>query len=363
MKLEPLPPIPSPPAHHWRQFRVNLLPALSFLVVLGLTVWLWTVNMTNPLLFGTAESNLADIACSQPGRIARLMVTPYQDVKMGDVIAIVDPLNPGVLTNTLNRIRAEMEVIRADAGADQGDKVRYAQYQLDWMLERAELAVLKSQLHWAENEFQRISKLAKEKVTDESALETAQRDMEQARLAIEEKTAVVAAASKTLQTLDPEKSSDDSRSVRAGLAVAEMELRLAEAELQPIVLTAPITGRVSRVNKFAGSSVAQNETIVTISDPKVDRILGYVAQPIRVEPKVGMAVELRTRGAQRVVARSLITHVGPRVEFFTAPLRVRGMGAAQERGLPFVVSVPPEMNLLPGELVDVSLVLKKPNGS
>ena len=32
------------------------------------------------------------------------------------------------------------------------------------------------------------------------------------------------------------------------------------------------------------------------------------------------------------------------------------MGAAQERGLPFVVSLPPDMKLLPGELVDVTIL-------
>jgi len=64
-------------------------------------------------------------------------------------------------------------------------------------------------------------------------------------------------------------------------------------------------------------------------------------------------VEIRSRNAKRAVGKAHITQVGPRVELFNAPLRVRGMGAAQERGLPILMDVPNGMNLRPGELVDI----------
>ena len=93
--------------------------------------------------------------------------------------------------------------------------------------------------------------------------------------------------------------------------------------------------------------------IATIASPVVERIVGYLGQPVRLEPKVGSKVEVRSRGAVREVGQSQIAYVGPRIELFNAPLRVRGMGAAQERGLPIVVTVPPTMRLRPGELVDI----------
>jgi hypothetical protein len=76
-----------------------------------------------------------------------------------------------------------------------------------------------------------------------------------------------------------------------------------------------------------------------------------------VEPTVGMKVEVRSRGVRRTVGQGEIIHVGPRMQLFDAPLRIRGMGNAQERGLPIVVTVPPEMKLRPGELVDLTLAL------
>jgi len=356
MKLEPLPPIPSPPAHHWRQFRVKVLPPLSFLGVLLATVWLWSENMVNPLLYGTAESRQADVISPVDGCVVRLLVEQYQQVNAGDLIAVVGAVKPEILTNTVAMIRAEIEAIRADAGFDAGDKVRYAQFQLDWMQQRAELASLKVQLIWAEAEFERISRLVKENISFQEEYDTAKRDMEDTRAQIAEKQALVEQTGESIKRLNPDTFDPDTAAVRAAVAVAQQQLKLAEAELQPVYLTAPIAGQVSKVNKFPDSMVATAEVIATIADPHVDRIIGYVSQPIRLEPKVGMPVEIRTRGAQRMTGRAQITHVGPRIELFTAPLRIRGMGAAQERGLPFVVSLPPEMKLLPGELVDVTII-------
>lgn len=356
MTPDPLPPIPSPPSHHWRQIRVRVLPPIAFLAVLGVTVWLWALNQATPLVFGTAEGPVADVASPQAGRLVELKVEPYQEVRAGEIIATVDPVNPEVLSNTLAVIRAEMEAIRADAGYDAGDRVRYAQYQMDWLLQRADLVELRAQHRFAESEFQRLSKLVKENVASQTDYEIAKRDLEQSKTLLDERAAAVEQTGKTLRELAPENLNTETPAVRAAIAVAEEQLRLAEAQLRPLALIAPISGRVSCVYRPAGSTVAASEPIVTIADPKVDRIVAFLGQPFGVEPRVGMEVVVRSRGHHRAVARSHITHVGPRVELFTAPLRIRGMGAAQERGLPFIVSVPTGMNLRPGELVDISLL-------
>jgi multidrug resistance efflux pump len=106
MKLDPLPPIPSPPAHHWRQFRVHVLPVMSFVGVLVLTLWLWSENTVNPLVFGTAEGPTADIISPIDGRVVKLMVQQFDTVTNGQVVAVVDAAQPEVLTNTVAMIHA-----------------------------------------------------------------------------------------------------------------------------------------------------------------------------------------------------------------------------------------------------------------
>lgn len=355
MKLDPLPPIASPPAHLWRQFRVKALPFATFAVALGVTVWLWTVNQANPLVMGTAQGLEADVASPQPGTLVELRVTRFEEVKQGQVIGVVQGTNPQVASNTLAVLKAEMTVLRAQAGYDAGDRLRYGQLELDWMLERADLVALRQQLAYAEAEYQRVERLLEEKIVDESTYDIAKRDRKQARDLVAIRSAAVETTGQTLDQLDPQGVAADSPSMRASLDLLSAKLGLAEAEFQPTLLRAPIDGRVSKVYKLQGTAVADGDPVVTVASPDVDYILGYIAQPIRVEPTLGMDVEVRSRGLNRTVGQASITEVGPRVELFNAPLRVRGMGNAQQRGLPILVSIPPNMQLRPGQLVDLRL--------
>lgn len=355
MKPEPLPPIPSPPAQWWRMIRMNVLPALAFVASLALAVQLWRLNMASPLLVGTASGPRADIISPRPGRLSQLHVGLYQPVRAGQPVAVVEAVDPAVLSNTVRVIRAEMDAILADMAYPTDDRLRYAQYQLDWLRERADLLTARAQLGYAEREYQRIRKLVEEQVASQDALDIALRDLEQARQLVAEKQAAVDTAAKLLEELDPDRRTIESPQVRAALALAEERLHLAEAEMRPIVLTAPIDGVVTAVNKFPGSMVATAEPIVTIASSHVDHIVGFIPQPLRVEPVEGMEVEVRSRGVHRTVGYGRVLHVGARIELFDAPLRIRGLGNAQQRGLPIIVSVPPNMKLRPGELVDLAL--------
>ncbi len=357
MSPDPLPPVSSPPEHYWRQFRINVVPTLAFVAVLGITVWLWGKNLANPVVMGQAESVAQDVSSPKPGRVSQLNVRLFQEVNAGDVIATVDVTDPLVLSNTIAVIHAEMDLIRAEAGLDNGDKIRLADFRLSWMIRRAELASAQAQLTYARNELQRKSELVAEKIDTSDSLDVAQRDFDQATLDVEQKTLAVEAAEKTWHELDPATPTAESPATKAALAVAEENLKLAEAQLQPIVLTAPISGRVSKVDKLAGTTVTEGIPIVTIASTTPNRIIGYLSQPLRIEPKVGMRAEVRSRGLVRKVGEAQVTEIGPRMELFDAPLRVRGMGAAQERGLPIIISIPPNMRILPGELVDIRLLV------
>lgn len=356
MKLDPLPPIPSPPEQRWHLFRIKVLPFLSFCGVLFFAVWLWGLNLANPLVMGQAEGLTANVISPVPGRVTRLGAALYQPVKQGDVIAVVDGSDPQILSNTVAVIQAEMEAIRADAGMDAGDRVRFAQFQMDWLAQRSELVGLRAELQYAESELARQERLLKEGISSQSELDIARRDVDRLTREVKEKTGAVDAAERSLGELDPSTKGADSPSVRALLAVAAEQLHLAEAQLQPVLLRAPIDGFVTRLDIAPDSTIVRGAVLATVASSKVDRIVGYIPQPVRIEPKVGMKLEVRSRGTHRQLATTEVTHVGPRIELFDAPLRVRGMGAAQERGLPIVVSVPNNMNLRPGELVDLRLI-------
>ncbi len=357
MTPEPLPSIPSPPEHYWRQFRINFLPGLTCVGVLILTIWLWGKNLANPLVMGQAESTTVEVSSPARGRILKLNATLYQEVNAGDVIATVETGQPLVLSNTVALARAELESIRINAGLDSGDRVRLADFQLSWMVRRAELVIAKAQLTWAQSEYARVTELAKDKYVSQFELDVAKRDREQFTVEVEQRSLAVETAEKAWRELNPATADSESPALKSALAVAEQNLRLAEAQLQPTVLTAPISGCVSQIEKLPGTIVAEGDPIVTIANSKANQIVGYLSQPLRIEPKVGMKAEIRSRGLTRTIGQTQITLIGPRIEMFDAPLRVRGMGSAQERGLPIIMDVPPNMKLRPGEIVDVRLIL------
>jgi multidrug resistance efflux pump len=363
MKSSSLDPIPSPPDHVWRQIRFNVLPVLMFGLVLVVASWLWGRNLVNPLMVGTAEAPQTDVSSPRAGWLSHLNVKLYQDVQAGDIIAVVDALDPAVLSNTVALVRAEMELLRADRGFDAGDRVRYEQFHLEVLLHRADLIVPRAQAQWASNELERVTQLAKDHVLDPSSVDVARRDLEQVQGSFADKSAALATAEAALAKLDPTPGAPESPSLRAALAVAEQKLHLAEVQLQPILVKAPISGRVYAVKKLPGTAITSGEPLVSITSLTVGRIIAYLAQPIGVEAQVGMVAEIRTRGPHRVLGRGRVVNVGPRIELFDAPLRVRGVGAAQERGLPIEVSVPAGLPLRHGELVDISLLAPPPSGS
>lgn len=354
MNPDPLPPIPSPAAHHWRQFRVNILPHVTFVIVLLIVLWLWGRNLASPLLTGQAEGLETDVASPRSGRISQLKVALYQDVKAGDLIAIVDALDPLILSNTVNLAQAEMNAIRADGGFRPTDQVRYAQLEFDWLNLRAELASLKVEVTLAELEQQRAAKLIEDKLISQTEYDTANAVYEAKQKAFNDKQEVVANMGKQLSKLSPA-SSAESKYIGAALALAEAKFHVAEAQLAPVKLLAPISGRVRTLSKLAGATVSTGDPIVTISSQEVTHILAFLNQPLRLDPRVGGKVTVRSRGVRRTLGEASITHVGPRVELFDSPLRVRGMGASQQRGLPIIISIPPNLKLLPGELVDLTL--------
>src|SRR6185369_12778613 len=68
---------------------------------------------------------------------------------------------------------------------------------------------------------------------------------------------------------------------------------------KPIVLKAPISGRITAVLRHAGERVPTGAPLVTIASGRAERIVAYVRQPLNFRPKVGDLVAVRTRTTRR----------------------------------------------------------------
>ena len=146
--------------------------------------------------------------------------------------------------------------------------------------------------------------------------------------------------------------------MRASIKVQEQKLRLTELELSPIKLTVHMDGTVSTIHHRSGEAVMAGEPIITLTSVSSDRIVGYVRQPLTFQPKVGMKVEVRARSQDRCVGEAEVLEVGSQMEPISAALTTPA-NHLHEIGLPVLVSVPRDQKLLPGEIVDLRVVVSK----
>ena len=369
--MNPLPPIPTPPAQRWTDFRVQGLPVIVFAMAAGAAVYLWNHNLTPSMFTGEVETVQENVASMKPGQIAELSVDQFQAVKTGDIIARVITTDPKVIQATLAVIRAEVELLKT--GMDpilnqHRDAVNYQQLRLGWLAQRVDLAGARVRLQFAESELQRVATLFEEKIVTRGipqganqngaiGYEVALRDRDALRTEVEERAQLVAEMEQKLQELKVpehwENSQGTSPAISAAVAVQDEKLRLAEAQLSPSTLKAPMEGVVTKIYHRNGETVIAGDPIISLSAPSGRRIIGYLRQPLPFEPQVGDAVRVSTRRPHRQVATAKILGVGAQMELVTAPMRIRGYATAMERGLPVLLSLPPGLDVHPGELVDL----------
>jgi len=353
--MNPLPTIPTPPAQRWREFRLRGIPVIVFLAGLAGVALLWNKNLMPSNIVGEVQGTSANVASTVAGLLTELRVDQYDRVTAGQVVAKVMTTSPENMEAALAAIKSDLLVMRARMTQDQQrNNQSYQQLRLDLLSQRVDLAAAQARLIFAENEFKRNEALFNEKVVSTFDYELARDQRDALRAEVEERSKLVAEFGKTLQDMRPavppvqEPLVEDS--ISAAIAAQEEQLRRTEGGT---TLRAPISGIVSIVYRRSAENIVAGEPIVTISSERAERIIGFIRLPISYQPKVGDAVEIRTRGSKAQKASATIQKVGSRMELFTQPLRVRGFAAAQERGLPILVNLPENLNVYPGEIVDL----------
>lgn len=351
-----LPPIPTPASQFWRNIRLQYVPVLVFLLGLVAAIVIWTEWVAPPTLVGEAEAVRTELRSAQSGRIIELKRDVLQPVKAGDVIGQVMVNEPRLLEASLAVIRAEMEVLRATT------RLAVEQQQLDLLSKRVQLVALRGQLQQAEATLARTAALHRTKLVTDEEFDQAKAARDSAAAQVEAQTALVSRTELALApstTQQPQAVPSPNDTLRASIKQREDQLQLVEAQLGPVPLIAPIDGIVTLVYRRAGEAVAAAEPILQISANAPQRIVGFLRPPLTLDPKPGMAVEVRTRTFQRRAAEASITQVGLQFEPISpsllAALRLPVSAVPTEFGLRIHVDVPPSLALRPGEQVDLIL--------
>jgi multidrug resistance efflux pump len=355
--LSTFPPIPTPPNQRWRAFRIELLPPLAFALCVGLIALLWRGTAVAPALTAEAEVAQAELRSAHGGTVLELDAEPMREVRAGEVLGRVRLESPAVVAGELGALRAELDSLRVGREpviAGRRLALDAERLRLEWMRERTALAALRVELLQAEADLARQVSLRARAVTTEEAFDTA-------RLLRERLSTQVAEQERLVATLEPASATESGapapdEALAAALHAAEAELRWAEARLAPEALIAPMDGVVTRVFRRAGEAVVPGEPLLEIVAPKPTRLVGWLRQPLALEPRPGMTVELRSRRPDRRSAAAEVLAVGRVLEPVPATqLALIDRADTPELGLRVYFSLPEGLTLRAGEFVDVML--------
>lgn len=378
--MSALPPIPTPPALRWREFRIRTVPVLVVAATLVTCAYIWSHHVVPTGFVGEVEPRRATITSKLPGTLARLTVSQFSPVKAGEEIAQVVIADPRVLESTLAMIRSEVNWLRVSADPllrrEEG-RLDYERLRLNVLDERTLVAMDRVRLQFAEAELARVATLrsggAITNIASQAEYEAALRDRDALLRGIEERQIHLRSVEESLQQLRIVRSTNqtdaDPDVFRAAVELQEKKLRLAEAEMNPITLVAPIEGTVSTLYRRAGENIVAGEPILTITAPQSQRIIGFLIPPLPLDVQTGMTVRVRTRSLKREVALAQIMDIGNALDVVPPLLgsvvnsRANGLNnrgldvnnRLMDVGLPVAVSLPPELKLRPGELVDLAL--------
>jgi multidrug resistance efflux pump len=358
-----LPPIPTPPAQRWREIRLLYLPRATFVVVALLVAWMWSSAVTPSSMVAEAEALGSDLRVPQAGVIASLKVALYQTVKAGETVGQLAASNPRLLEATLAVIRADVAMLAATmAGAT--DRQRIAldleRMQLDWMSHRVDRAALQGKLQQTEADLARSEPLSRAGLLTQESFEQLKISRASLLAQLEEKNRLIARLEPIISKVnaaDPQATALTGESaLAAAIKVQEAKLKLAEAELSPVPLLAPVDGVVAVILRRPGETVMAGDAVLRITAPKPERLTGYLRQPLPFEPKAGMQAEIRTRGTPVRVGTTRITNVGVAMETLS-PTMVAAMRLPPtplpETAVRVEFLLPADLELRPGEHVDV----------
>lgn len=255
--------------------RVFILLGLVALISLAY-YWFSTDHSNDLILIGTVDSNQVIVSPQIQGRIQKLLVEEGTQVKVGDLIAILDPseleAQERAAAATIASLRSKVSETeyteRSTKGSTSSDVVN-AQARLQSA--RAQLLQAEATLQRVESDSRRIVELAKqgvasdqERVQAEANLKAQQATVEALREQVNASQADLNAA--VARTHQASAAQSTVASTRGQLANAEAQLKEAEVRLGYTKIYAPVSGTVSVRAAREGEVLNPGSPIVTLID-------------------------------------------------------------------------------------------------
>lgn len=323
------------------------------LVLLGL-VATWSTFVQPVSVVGLVETNSIAVITTSAGLLTGLEVNRFDEVTNGQVLGQVEMFDRQQIDAQLAALESANTMEKArDRLMQWGKENNAVQTRLALYSEKTALEVAKVN-------YQQASNVVEIDLTQGTAIPPAQLLADKAKrdtykAEVLNRTDLVAAYLKEMAYIQPLQT-NTFQELDLVLAADIKYQRDQLLQLQkPVVLKAPVAGRITAIFHHAGERVAVSTPILAIASTDMKRIVAFVRQPLNTRPKVGDTAMIRTRTTRRKVGEAQIVKVGSQLEP-VIPILLPIVKAPIELGLPIALTLPPELELLPGEIVDIKLI-------
>jgi HlyD family secretion protein len=284
-----------------------------------------TPSKKDLVLIGTVDSNQVIVSPQVQGRIIKLLVDEGTQVKQGDLIAELDPMEleaeERAAAATITSLQHKVSEMRYTEQGTQGSTTgNVAGAKAKLASSKAQLAQAEATLVRTESDSRRTIELAKQGVASEQDSVQAQSNLSAQQALVQSFKEQVSAAEADLNmaianTNQAPAAKSTVESVRADLANAEEQRKEAGVRLGYTRIYAPVTGTVSVRAAREGEVLAAGSPIVTIVDLSDTWVRAAI--PETQSDHIGLGDTLRVRLPGGTITSGKVFYKSAEADFAT----------------------------------------------
>ncbi|MCB2189147.1 MAG: efflux RND transporter periplasmic adaptor subunit [Deltaproteobacteria bacterium] len=292
-----------------------VLPVLLILILAGVGAGVYFKFYAGPpasrdavLLFGNVDIREVRLAFQANGRIAEIRVQEGDQVKAGQLVAVLDPVRyQAALAQSEAAVAGQEQVLARLLAGSRPEEIARA---------RAQLAEAQANLRDVEKYFQRRQTLVQTKAIS-------QQDFDNTKARYLAAKARVDAADQTLTLAIKGPRQEDIDAARAQLAAAEAAQRLAARELADTELYAPSDGVIQDRIMEPGDMASPQSPALTLALTNPVWVRAFVEEPDLGRVAPGMRAEILTDSFPDHPYRAWVGYISPSAEFTPKQVETR----------------------------------------
>lgn len=302
--------------------------ALALLVIVG-TVVAWLATRGGPAnvvqASGTIEVIQSDLSPKVQGRLASLRVNDGDAVRRGEVVAVLERVDPNLNLQTAEAgvASAEQQVVVDESRLGQaGENLGIESSSTSLAIDQAHAQLLAAQAasHFAAVDLSREGSLVATGDEPRQALDDARNAYAASLAQLKGARDALALAQTNTQNvavrqLDVRASRLQRLQAIAALAQARAALGLARDQVRETTLIAPYDGYVVSHNFEVGSLIAPGTAVMTIGDLDHPYVYVYVSETDLPRIKTGMSADVSIDGMPGRTFRGTVTEINTAAEF------------------------------------------------